>query len=768
MMQMLAVDAVKNKTWLGLFILACLTALILFALEAGKPTAPLAADASLSVFSAERAMPHLFKIAQQPHPIGTPENAKVRAYLIAELRALGLAPEVQSTLGVFKSPRGLSAGQVNNVLVRLPGTALDHASRKALMLSAHYDSVPQGPGAGDDGASVAAILETLRALKNEMPLQNDLICLFTDGEEVGLLGAEAFVAEHPWAHEVGLALNFEYRGNRGAMLMFETSPGNGRLIEGMAQAVAHPIANSLNYEIYKLLPNDTDLSSFKRAGIPGLNFSAIEGHTSYHTALDRPELLDKASLQHQGDIMLSLVRHFGSQDLAKLKGGDQVYFDFPGYGLVHYPVQAVLPLTVFTAALFLVVCVFGIRKKHLRLGRIFLAALAFLLVLATLAAAAQGLWMYLLRIHPAYRLMLQGTTYNSHWYLLAFLSLTLGLFMLMQRSLQRWMTTLEQLIGSLLLWLICLAVASALMPGASFLLSWPLLAILLCIAVFFLRPQLDPLRAVLLLLVALAPAVLLFAPLLRAVFIGLGPNMVFVMVGAFVLLLGLMAGLFAVLPRHFPLAALGLGVGFLLAGAATAGFDASQPQPVNLFYIKDAKANLAYWISDNATLNNWSRNFFPGIAQRQPMPGLFGDDAGLFWASRAPDVGLSAPSITVLEDKSDGTKRMLSLEVKSLRAEANFLVTLEGAKVLRSSLNGRPLTDTPRAQWALRASGMQDRAVQLGLEIEASKDFRIRVRERSFGLPLNNLPARPAEIMHQPFGSSDSSQSVQVMEFKKF
>ena len=74
-------DRSGNKPWLAFCILACLAALIFFALEAAKPTPPVAASATLTEFSAERAMPHLFKIAQQPHPIGTAENAKVRAYL---------------------------------------------------------------------------------------------------------------------------------------------------------------------------------------------------------------------------------------------------------------------------------------------------------------------------------------------------------------------------------------------------------------------------------------------------------------------------------------------------------------------------------------------------------------------------------------------------------------------------------------------------------------------------------------------------------------
>lgn len=765
-MQTTSTSAAKNIPWIAYVLIASLLFLVWCSLEAGKPTPALAVDANLSVFSAGRAMPHLFQIAQQPHPVGTPENGRVRAYLMGELRALGLEPQVQNAFGVFKSKRGFSAGQVQNILVRLPGKALDRASRKALLLSAHYDSVPHGPGAGDDGASVAAILETLRALKNNPALSNDLICIFTDGEEVGLLGAEAFVAEHPWAREVGLALNFEYRGNSGAMLMFETSPGNGALIAGMAQSVAHPVANSLNYEIYKLLPNDTDLSAFKRAGIAGLNFSAIEGHTSYHTALDKPELLDRASLQHQGEIMLSLVRHFGARDLTQLQSADRVYFDFPGLGLVHYPVSAVWPITLVIAGLFLAVGALGIRRKQLRPGRLAWGALLFLVILAALAGGAQGLWQGVLQLHPGYALMQQGETYNSHWYLLAFVGLTLGLFALLQRALLRWLAPLELALASLLIWLSLLLASSALMPGASFLLAWPMLAMLLVIAALLLWPNLEFAARASLLLLGAAPAVLLFAPLLRAVFIGLGPSMLFVMVAVLVLLLGLLAKLLALMPRSLPLSALGLALVFFLIAAATSGFDARHPQPSNLFYLKDGQTGRAYWISGDKKPDAWTRNFFPGVTQRQTLPALFGENAELVWASPAPETGLSAPHISVLEERSMGARRLLKIEVKSPRAAPTFLVTVEGVAVLHSSLNARVLSATSRTDWSLRVSGVQDAAVRLDLELAAGKAFRIRVRERSFGLPANSMPLRPAGIMAQPFGSADSSQSVTVLEWK--
>jgi hypothetical protein len=190
----------------AIVVIILILALIITGLFHAIPPEPLPVSVSASIFSSARAMSTVRQIEQKPHPIGTSENARVRNYLVAELKALGLETRIQTALGINKSDQDGSVGVVYNVLVRVPG----RLPGKALLLAAHYDSTHTGPGAADDGASVAAILETLIALKTLPPLRNDVICIFTDGEEAGLLGAEAFVAEHPWAKHIGLVLNFEY------------------------------------------------------------------------------------------------------------------------------------------------------------------------------------------------------------------------------------------------------------------------------------------------------------------------------------------------------------------------------------------------------------------------------------------------------------------------------------------------------------------------------------------------------------------------------
>jgi Zn-dependent M28 family amino/carboxypeptidase len=297
-------------------------------------------------------MQHLRVISRSPRPIGSTEHKLVRDYILKELTALGLTPDIQkTTVGVPGRGNVVVAGTVENIIATLKGTG----AGKAVLIVGHYDSAPTSPGASDDGSAVVAMLETLRALKAGAALMNDVIFLFTDGEEVGLLGAKAFVDEEPAAKRIGLVLNLEARGYGGPSVMFETSEGNGRLISEFARAVSSPIANSLSYEIYKRLPNDTDFTVFKGAGLEGLNFAYLKGINYYHNRLDSIEQIDEGSLQHQGSYALALARHFGNLDLSSIKENNAVYFNVLSSILIRYDAVWVMPLALLVALLFAVV-----------------------------------------------------------------------------------------------------------------------------------------------------------------------------------------------------------------------------------------------------------------------------------------------------------------------------------------------------------------------------------------------------------------------------
>ena len=193
-----------RKRWHGVTTLTLIFAMCwFFSTRTGQPS-PVSANAPDTEFSSARAMSILVEIARQAHPPGSPEHERVRGYLVDRLTTLGLNPEVQISTSSFQRGTRARTATVRNVIARLPGTA----STGAIVMTAHYDSRGLAVGAGDDGKGVVTILETLRAIQAGPPLRNDVMVLLTDAEELGLLGAKAFVNEHPWMEEIQLVLSF--------------------------------------------------------------------------------------------------------------------------------------------------------------------------------------------------------------------------------------------------------------------------------------------------------------------------------------------------------------------------------------------------------------------------------------------------------------------------------------------------------------------------------------------------------------------------------
>jgi hypothetical protein len=325
------------------FLLMALFAWI--AILAIQPPSAAPADAPPDRFSAGRALRDLPEIARAPHPTGSAENARVRETIIARLQGLGLTPEVQTATASFAKPSwgpSYDAATVRNIVARISGTG----GTKAVVLATHYDSVPSGPGAGDDGSGVVTLLETARALTAGPRMRNDVIVLLTDAEEPGLLGAAAFVDEHPWAVDAGVVVNFEARGTAGPSLMYRTTPHNGWLIRQLARSGAHANASSLFSEASRRLPTgDSDHSVFKKAGISGFDFAFIDNGARYHSKLDDVEHLDPRSVQQHGNSALALARHFGNLDLTRTTAPDAVYFSLFGV-IVAYPESWTVPLMV--------------------------------------------------------------------------------------------------------------------------------------------------------------------------------------------------------------------------------------------------------------------------------------------------------------------------------------------------------------------------------------------------------------------------------------
>ncbi|NND79326.1 MAG: M28 family peptidase, partial [Maribacter sp.] len=355
-----------------------------------------------NVFSTDRALAHVAKLSAKPHGVGFPAHAEVRSYIVSELESLGLETSIQE--GYTAGDWG-NLSKAVNILARIKGTD----DGKALLLLSHYDSSPHSSlGASDAGSGVATILEGIRAyLSDGKQPKNDIIILITDAEELGLNGADLFVNKHPWAKEVGLALNFEARGSGGpSYMLIETNRGNRKLIEEFTQAnPEYPVANSLVYSIYKMLPNDTDLTVFREDGdIEGLNFAFIDDHYDYHTARDNFERLDKNTLAHQGGYLMPLLRYFADSDVSNLKSLDEfIYFNVPFYKLVSYPFEWIWPMFMLALLIFIVLLVIGFKKKVLDINMALKGFLPLLLALIINGIIGFYSWTVLKWLYPGYK-----------------------------------------------------------------------------------------------------------------------------------------------------------------------------------------------------------------------------------------------------------------------------------------------------------------------------------------------------------------------------
>lgn len=620
------------------------------------PPAARPASAPASEFSAERALERLARVLgdQRPHPVGTPANEAVRERLVAELRALGLAPEVRDAWAWSRAHR---AARTRNVLARIPGTS-DGA---AVLLLCHHDSVPAGPGAADDGVGVAALLETARALLAGPPLPRPVVLLFTDAEEVGLLGARAFVRDDPVAREVGAVVNVEARGTGGPSVMFETSRGNAWLVRALAGALPRPLCTSLFPTIYERLPNDTDVTAFLEGPVtfPAVNFGHVVDVDHYHTPLDDLAHLSRDTLQHHGENVLATTRALAGLPLESLRGSTDrlVYFDVLGLFVVRWPEPWTLPLALLAAALVAGAIAVEVRRGALRPAAVAWGLLAPALALGAALAAAAALSFALTSLAgtPSPWAASLTAAHGGAWALgLAAVGASAACCAGRAGAAGAWagVWALGSLAGVLL---------AATLPGASFLLVVPALAAGATGLAAGLRPRAAGLRG-LALLAPFVVAALLWLPVVRGLDWALGLTQKAPVVVAVVVLASALLPLapadgrarlaLAVAPSTLGLAALGV----VLAGPA---HDAERPMRMSLVFEEDADAGSARWSVD-------ARFGAPpaaliqagGLAPAPGSPGPWGP--GARWEGPTAALGLAPAELTPLEDVAgtDGARRV--------------------------------------------------------------------------------------------------------------
>ncbi|WP_246062519.1 M20/M25/M40 family metallo-hydrolase [Mesohalobacter halotolerans] len=736
-------------------------------------------NAKSNKFSTDRAFKHVEAIADQEHFVGTAQHSLTRNYIVEQLEDLGLKVHTQqgfslNALGEFTIPE--------NIIAKIEG---QNPKAKSLLLLSHYDSEPHSSfGASDAASGIAAILEATRAfLENGKKPKHDIIICFTDAEEVGLLGATLFVDQHPWAKNIGLVLNFESRGSGGpSNMILETNHGNSKMIKAFAEAeINHPLATSLMYSVYKILPNDTDSTVFReKADIPSFFFAFIDDHYDYHTALDIPQRLDKSSLSHQGEYAFGLLNHFSQISLDNnLKSNvEMVYFNLPELGTFYYPFDWMWWLYTANALLFLAVLYFGLKTKSINRREVFLGILPFTISLTCAFLLGFFGWKALLWFYPQYSEILQGFPYNGHNYIFAFVSLSLWVAFLVYRRFHHKLNPHNALVAPIVLWFLICAIINIYLPGASyFILPLGFGIIAFAMSTFKEIPNLFVIWTLGL------PCIGLIVPLIQFFPVGLGLNMLVISTVFSVLVFGILYSFIGYLPFKKTLAIIFflLGVSFLIVAHVNSDFNRSQPKPNSLVYLLDKTDQKAYWNTYDNTLDSWNQKFFEDtIASEKPI--LQSKYlTGFTYTSKAQYLNLKSSDYDIVIDSLENDYARIKLNISPLSQTKRIELYMDKNynfrefKVNQQQADSLKIKDTQyhvfkKRAWTRLLTYHVVNQEELNIEFEGKLPIPpIKIYETRFDLLKNeklNVPKRTPSMIPKPFVVNDAIVIKNTVEFE--
>ena len=728
-------------------------------------------------FSINNALSHLKEISKEPHHTGTEAHKTVQDYIVSELQKLGLDPTIQTQTIVNK--KWFAGTTVENIIVKINGSE----DGKSLLLLSHYDSSPHSAlGASDAGSGVVTILEGLRAfLAKKKEPKNDIIILISDAEELGLLGAKAFVEYHPWAKDVGLVLNFEARGSGGpSFMLLETNGKNSKMISEFLKAdPTHPAANSLLYSIYKKLPNDTDLTVFREIGdINGFNFAFIDDHFDYHTVQDSYERLDRTTLAHQADYLMNSLNYFSDSDIENLQSDiDLIYVNFPFIRILTYPYSWVMPLYIIAGIILLLLLLFGIVLNKIQPKKLLAGFIPSTLSIVLCGGVSYLLWKLILIIHPSYNDMLQGFTYNGYWYIAAFVSLNSWICFFIYKKFTQKNTITNLLIAPITLWMIINFFIQGDFKGAGFFIIPVFIAEIILAVSIFLKP-IDKNYSIFFGLVSI-PTIYIFAPLIKLFPVGLGLKAIFISGILLALVFGL---LFPVLNSSntrntFTKLAGVLTVIFFSIATMYSGFDIDNRKPNSLVYVQNMLDSTSYWGTYNTVLDAYVSQ---KIGEDNPSIKIKNAEtkskynSKFTYAVKAENIPIKTSEITKDLDTIIDNKRILKFTIKPTRKINKYELSLRDSLYFNHLfVNDIPVREGKyfsinKGTFLVYHMANADEKLQIEISIPKKEKPIIFLNEISYDLldnPILKVSPRSKNMMPMPFVTNDAIITIQKILF---
>jgi len=732
-----------------------------------------------TAFSIGNALTHLKEISKTAHYTGSENHLEVQNYIVNELTKLGLQPEVQHQVAINNKWR--AATNTANIIATIKG----REKGKSLVLLSHYDSNPHSSlGASDAGAGVVTILESVRAFlaKNKTP-KNDIHIVITDAEEIGLLGAKAFVDAHPLAKNIGLVLNFEARGSGGpSYMLMETNGKNSKLLSEFIKAnPKYPAANSLMYSIYKMLPNDTDLTVFRENGnISGFNFAFIGDHFDYHTAQDTFERLDRETLLHQADYLMTTLNYFANSDLSNLESTkDHIYTNFPFTSLLHYPFSWILPMLIGAILLFFGILFLGIALNKITIKGLLKGFTPFTISLIGCIGITILLWKGILLIHPHYNDMLHGFTYNGYQYIAAFVLLNIWLLFKIYTPFFKKYDSRDLIVAPLLFWLILNVLIYVYLKGAAYFII-PVYFAIITLAIFVFTP-IKRFQKIIISTVFAIPVIYIFAPQIKMFPVGLGLKNLFICALFLVLIFGLITPIFgSYKSRKTLIRIVGLST-FFFFGLATYnnGFNEDRKKPNSIVFVNDIDNNQSYWASYDRVPDTYTKQFLGENPTKGNFTGSTSKskyNTSYRYHTKTENREIPTPIITKTTDTIIDGFRTVSLliepqrnvhKIELIANEAIAFNTIGVQDVFLDMKSNDAVLKVKKGTILSYFLAKNDSILKVDFTLEKNAIPNISIIESSFDLlenPLFNIKPRTNIMMPMPFVMNDAVITLQKLK----
>lgn len=382
----------------------------------------------------------LQQISREFHPYNSRANDRVHDYILNQVSDI----TISSSSGhihhdddvrhiFFQEPDVFDSsilGRVNyfegnNILAKVQGA---DPSLGAVLLSAHYDSVPTAYGTTDDGAGIASMLSILRYYAdNSTPQpQRTIIFNFNNNEEFGLLGAEAFFY-HPWSKNVTVFLNLEGTGAGGRAILFRSTDYG---VAKHYKAASSPHANSIFQQGFSdgLVRSETDYKVYTKNGLRGLDVAFYKPRNLYHTRRDSIKGTSYGALSHMFTNALDVTRSLADapeNDFEESSDDSRpaVFFDILGSYLVVLPLGHLLQFNLIgliAGPLIIALLLFAVlRSRSWAIGmRGWLRGIVSL-VLSVAATISTALW-----VHDQNELIVVSSFFSPFFLLMAVFLIT--------------------------------------------------------------------------------------------------------------------------------------------------------------------------------------------------------------------------------------------------------------------------------------------------------------------------------------------------------